>query len=110
MKKSDSEMTITLTKNPDILQTIGQSKSKEQWLVGFALETSNAIKNGAAKLKKKNLDLIVINTLEDEGAGFGHDTNKITLLDFNNKTTKFELSSKKMVANNILDYLLTLKK
>lgn len=110
IKKSDDEMHIEMVKNPDVLQTIGKTKADHQWLVGFALETNDAIKHGAGKLKKKNLDLIVINTLEDEGAGFGHDTNKITLLDFNNKTTKFELSSKKVVANNILDYLLTLKK
>jgi phosphopantothenoylcysteine decarboxylase/phosphopantothenate--cysteine ligase len=110
IKKSDDEMHIEMIKNPDVLKTIGASKSKEQWLVGFALETNDALQYGARKLKKKNLDLIVINTLEDAGAGFGHDTNKITLLDINNKTTKFELSSKKVVANNILEYLLTLKK
>lgn len=110
IKKSSDVMTIEMIKNPDVLKTIGESKTKEQFLVGFALETNNAIEYGAEKLKKKNLDLIVINSLEDEGAGFGHDTNKITLLDFNNKTTKFELSSKKVVANNILDYLMKLKK
>src|SRR5690554_242885 len=110
IKKSDTEMQIEMVKNPDVLQTIGKTKNPKQWLVGFALETNNALEHGAGKLKKKNLDLIVINTLEDEGAGFGHDTNKITLLDINNKTTKFELSSKKVVANNILEYLLTLKK
>ncbi|WP_107037680.1 bifunctional phosphopantothenoylcysteine decarboxylase/phosphopantothenate--cysteine ligase CoaBC [Brumimicrobium mesophilum] len=110
IKKSSDEMTIEMIKNPDVLKTIGQSKSEDQFLVGFALETNNAVEYGAEKLKKKNLDLIVVNSLEDEGAGFGHDTNKITLLDFNNKTTKFELSSKKVVANNILDYLIKLKK
>jgi len=110
IKKYDAEMQIIMVKNPDVLQTIGATKSEKQWLVGFALETNDAVEHGASKLKKKNLDLIVINTLEDEGAGFGHDTNKITLLDINNKTTKFELSSKKVVANNILEYLLTLKK
>lgn len=110
IKKSDDKMHIEMVKNPDVLQTVGASKTDKQWLIGFALETNDALTHGAGKLKKKNLDLIVINTLEDAGAGFGHDTNKITLLDFNNKTTKFELSSKKVVANNILDYILTLKK
>jgi len=103
-------MTVEMIKNPDILKTIGESKKKEHWLVGFALETSNAIENGTKKLKAKNLDLIVINTLEDKGAGFGHDTNKVTLLDKNNKTLKFELQSKKDVADNILDYLLKIIK
>ena len=106
IKKSDEDMTVEMIKNPDIIKTIGESKKKEHWLVGFALETSNAIENGTKKLKAKNLDLIVINTLEDKGAGFGHDTNKVTLLDKNNKTLKFELQLKKDVADNILDYLL----
>lgn len=110
IKKSDEDMTVEMIKNPDILKTIGESKKKEHWLVGFALETSNAIENGTKKLKAKNLDLIVINTLEDKGAGFGHDTNKVTLLDKNNKTLKFELQSKKDVADNILDYLLKIIK
>lgn len=109
IKKSEDKMQIELVKNPDVLKETGKSKSKNQWLVGFALETNDALKHGAEKLKKKNLDLIVVNSLEDKGAGFGHDTNKVTLLDRNNKTAKFELSSKKEVANNILDYLLTLK-
>ncbi|HTO38171.1 MAG TPA: bifunctional phosphopantothenoylcysteine decarboxylase/phosphopantothenate--cysteine ligase CoaBC [Brumimicrobium sp.] len=110
IKKNDEEMTISLVKNPDVLHTIGETKNENQWLVGFALETNDALENAAKKLKKKHLDLIVVNTLEDIGAGFGYDTNKITLLDVNNKTTKFELKSKKEVANNILDYLLNLKK
>ena len=110
IKKSSDVLNIEMIKNPDVLKTIGDLKSENQFLVGFALETNNAIEYGAEKLKRKKLDLIVINSLEDEGAGFGHDTNKITLLDFNNKTTRFELSSKKVVANNILDYLMKLKK
>lgn len=109
IKKTEDKMQIEMVKNPDILQETGDKKSKDQWLVGFALETNDALENGAAKLKKKNLDLIVINSLEDKGAGFGYDTNKITLLDSNNKTAKFELSSKKEAANNIIDYLLTIK-
>lgn len=110
IKKKGDELTIEMVKNPDVLLTIGNNKKDDQWLVGFALETNNAIEYGTGKLKKKNLDLIVINSLEDSGAGFGHDTNKITLLDRNNKTTKFELTSKKEAANNIIDYLLKLNK
>lgn len=110
IKKTGDEMTIEMVKNPDVLLNIGKTKKDKQWLVGFALETTNAIEYGAGKLKKKNLDLIVINSLEDTGAGFGHDTNKITLLDRNNKTTKFELTSKREAANNIIDYLLNLNK
>jgi phosphopantothenoylcysteine decarboxylase/phosphopantothenate--cysteine ligase len=110
IKKSSDVMNIEMVKNPDVLKIIGGLKKDQQFLVGFALETNNALEYGYEKLKRKNLDLIVVNSLEDEGAGFGHDTNKVTLLDFNNKTTRFELSSKKVVANNILDYLMKLKK
>ncbi|MFA5573715.1 MAG: bifunctional phosphopantothenoylcysteine decarboxylase/phosphopantothenate--cysteine ligase CoaBC [Brumimicrobium sp.] len=109
-KQSNDDLVIELVQNPDILRTIGDTKKDEQWLVGFALETNDAVKHGLEKLKKKNLDLIVVNTLEDYGAGFGHDTNKITLLDKNNKNIKFELTSKKEVANNIIEHLLTLNK
>lgn len=105
IKKSDDTLTLTLTKNPDILFWAGQQKSKKQWLVGFALETNDAIENATKKLKKKNLDAIVVNTLEDKGAGFGYDTNKITILDLNNNSTKFELTSKKEAAKNILDFI-----
>lgn len=106
IKKSDETLTLTLTKNPDILYWAGSQKTKNQWLVGFALETNDALENAEKKLKKKNLDAIVVNTLEDKGAGFGHDTNKITILDLNNNSTKFELTSKKEVANNILDFIM----
>lgn len=106
IKKSGENLTLTLTKNPDILLWAGGQKTKNQWLVGFALETNDALENAAKKLKKKNLDAIVVNTLEDKGAGFGHDTNKITILDINNNSTKFELTSKKEAANNILDFIM----
>lgn len=105
IKKSEDTLTLTLTKNPDILFWAGQQKLENQWLVGFALETNDALENAAKKLKKKNLDAIVVNTLEDKGAGFGHDTNKITILDLNNNSTKFELTSKKEAAQNILDFI-----
>src|SRR5690606_19438230 len=72
IKKKSDTMEIRLVKNPDILRWAGENKKDKQFLVGFALETNNAIENATSKLKSKNLDLIVLNTLEDEGAGFGH--------------------------------------
>ena len=105
LKKTAVEMSIQLVKNPDILQWAGDHKKKNQFLVGFALETNNAIEYGKGKLAKKNLDFIVVNSLEDSGAGFGYDTNKITILDSNNNMSEFELSTKDIAANNIVDYI-----
>ena len=79
-------------------------------LVGFALETNNLKENGAKKLEKKNLDFIVLNTLEDKGAGFGHDTNKISILDDHNNFESFELKSKREVAIDIVEYLKNYRK
>lgn len=105
IKKSEAEMSIHLVKNPDILAWAGSVKNDKQILVGFALETSNAIEHARIKLEKKNLDLIVINTLEDEGAGFKNETNRIHLLDKHNKLTSFELKNKNLVAEDIVSYL-----
>ena len=105
IKKKDDSLTLTLVKNPDILSWAGANKTEKQVLVGFALETTNAIENGKEKLSRKNLDLIVVNTLEDEGAGFGHDTNKISIIDNHNKITRFELMTKSQTAIEIVDYL-----
>lgn len=105
IKKSDDVMEVTLIKNPDILKWCGEQK-KQQWLCGFALETNDALKHGKGKLQRKNLDAIVINTLEDEGAGFGHDTNKITILTKDNIQQDFELTSKAQTATNIVDVLI----
>ena len=105
IKKKDDSLTLTLIKNPDILSWAGANKTDKQVLVGFALETTNAIENGKDKLSRKNLDLIVVNTLEDEGAGFGHDTNKISIIDNHNKITRFELMTKSQTAIEIVDYL-----
>lgn len=105
IKKSASEMTIELVKNPDILAWAGENKSDNQILVGFALETNDAIEHAKSKLERKKLDLIVVNTLEDEGAGFKNDTNRIHLLDKYNKLTSFELKSKTLVAEDIVSYL-----
>ncbi|AFM04534.1 phosphopantothenoylcysteine decarboxylase/phosphopantothenate--cysteine ligase [Bernardetia litoralis DSM 6794] len=95
------KMVIELTKNPDIAATIGAKKQSSQFLVGFALETNNELENAQGKLKKKNLDMIVLNSLQEKGAGFGHDTNKISIID-SNKKTDFELKSKTEVAKDIL--------
>ena len=84
---------------------MGEIKTKNQLLVGFALETNNEIENAKGKLIKKNLDFIVLNSLQDKGAGFKHETNKITILDKYNKITKFELKDKRLVAKDILNYL-----
>jgi phosphopantothenoylcysteine decarboxylase/phosphopantothenate--cysteine ligase len=104
IKKSDEEMSIRLIKNPDILMWAGENK-KNQILVGFALETNDLELNAQKKLYKKNLNFIVMNTLMDPGAGFGHDTNKISILDDHNNFKSFELKSKKEVAKDIIDYL-----
>ena len=95
-------MQIELKPTIDILAAMGKSK-KDQFLVGFALETDDGINNAKSKLHKKNLDLIVLNTLQDEGAGFGTDTNKVTLIDKNEKITTFELKSKTEVAKDIFN-------
>lgn len=104
IKKKEDNLTIELVKNPDILAWAGANK-KNQFLVGFALETNNALEHGKGKLERKNLDAIVINTLEDKGAGFGGDTNKITLLEKDNNFHNFELKSKSDVAFDIVNFI-----
>lgn len=105
IKKNDDHLTIELVKNPDILKTMGEKKS-HQFLVGFALETQNEEENAKGKLEKKNLDMIVLNSLRDEGAGFKNDTNKIKIF---TKTEKkeFDLKSKDDVAKDILNFVET---
>ena len=103
IKKNDENLTIELVKNPDILKTMGEKKT-HQFLVGFALETQNEEENAKGKLEKKNLDMIVLNSLRDEGAGFKNDTNKIKIF---TKTEKreFDLKSKDDVAKDILNFV-----
>lgn len=103
IKKNDENLTIELVKNPDILKTMGEKKT-HQFLVGFALETQNEEENAKGKLEKKNLDMIVLNSLRDEGAGFKNDTNKIKIF---TKTEKkeFDLKSKGEVAKDILNFV-----
>lgn len=105
IKKNDENLTIELVKNPDILKTMGERKT-HQFLVGFALETQNEEENAKGKLEKKNLDMIVLNSLRDEGAGFKNDTNKIKIF---TKTEKkeFNLKSKDDVAKDILNFVET---
>lgn len=100
IKKNDDSLTIELVKNPDILKTMGDKKDK-QFLVGFALETQNEEENAKGKLQKKNLDMIVLNSLRDEGAGFKNDTNKIKIFT-KTEMKEFTLKSKDEVATDIL--------
>jgi phosphopantothenoylcysteine decarboxylase/phosphopantothenate--cysteine ligase len=106
IKKNDEEMMIELVKNPDILGWAGSVKKQDQILTGFALETNDVVDYATAKLKKKNLNVIVMNSLEDKGAGFALDTNKISILDDHNNFTSFELKSKSAVAADIVEYLI----
>lgn len=95
---------MTLKPTQDIAASLGAIKTTQK-LVGFALETNNEEQNAIAKIKKKNLDFIVLNSLNDEKAGFRHDTNKITIIDKNGKKQTFELKSKIQVAIDIVDQL-----
>ncbi|AXE16670.1 bifunctional phosphopantothenoylcysteine decarboxylase/phosphopantothenate--cysteine ligase CoaBC [Runella rosea] len=102
IKKKEAQFNIELTKTVDIAATLGQQKQAGQLMVGFALETDNELENALGKLKSKNLDLIVLNSLNDKGAGFAHDTNKITVIEANGTVHSFELKSKTDVAKDIL--------
>jgi phosphopantothenoylcysteine decarboxylase/phosphopantothenate--cysteine ligase len=102
IKKKEANLTIELTKTHDIAASLGKLKHNGQVMVGFALETENEQANAQTKLEKKNFDLIVLNSLNDKGAGFGHDTNKITILDREQHVKSFELKNKKEVAKDIV--------
>ncbi|MES2239265.1 MAG: bifunctional phosphopantothenoylcysteine decarboxylase/phosphopantothenate--cysteine ligase CoaBC [Bacteroidota bacterium] len=102
IKKAADNFVIELEKTKDILLSLGENK-KQQFLIGFALETENEIENAKAKIQKKNLDLIVLNSLQDEGAGFQKATNKITFIDKEFKIEPMELKSKEAVADDILN-------
>jgi len=103
IKHKGNNLTIELKPTMDIASELGKLKKDNQILIGFALETDNEEKNAAEKLVKKNLDFIVLNSLQDKGAGFGHDTNKISIVFKDNNIKKFELKSKKEVAEDIVD-------
>ena len=106
IKKSGNSITLELTQTQDIAATLGQSKKPGQILVGFALETENEKANAEKKLASKNFDLIVLNSLNDKGAGFATDTNKISILDRQNSFKQFALKSKQEVARDIINTIL----
>ena len=105
IKKTEDHFSIELEKTSDILASLGKIK-KHQFLIGFALETENEIENAKLKIQKKNLDLIVLNSLQDEGAGFGKSTNKVTFIDRNNHIEAMELKSKEAVAQDIINKII----
>lgn len=102
-REKEGDITLSLVKNPDIAATLGQQKKAHQTLVGFALETNDAVAHAQDKMQRKNLDYIVLNTLEDKGAGFGGDTNKVTILSKTGSKQSFALKSKTEVAADILN-------
>ena len=106
IKKKENTFTIELTKTKDILENLGQRKRAGQVLVGFALETKNEKEYALDKLKKKNADWIVMNSLKDKGAGFGHDTNKVAIFGKNGEEIGFETKTKTEVAKDIVDTII----
>lgn len=109
IKRSGENVILKLRPNPDIAASLGKIKRPDQILAGFALETQDEEKNAQGKLKKKNLDFIVLNSLREEGSGFQHDTNKIKIIDINGAVTSFELKTKKEVAVDIVNKLIELQ-
>lgn len=105
IKKTDGSLNLTLTKTDDLLAGLGKIKQPWQTLVGFALETDNEMENAVKKLKGKNADMIVLNSLQDDGAGFGHDTNKVTLLKADGSIDSLPLLSKQEVAKSIVEHI-----
>lgn len=105
IKKKEDDLVLDLIRNKDILASLGERK-ENQFLVGFALETENELENARAKLEKKNLDAIVLNSLRDDGAGFGGNTNKVTYIGKNSRITAFELKTKAEVAEDIWNEIL----
>ncbi len=106
IKKNDDKLVIELNRTKDILKSLGESKKASQVLVGFALETNNERQFALDKMKKKNADMIVLNSLKDEGAGFGHDTNKVTIFEKSGKEFNFDMKSKTEVAKDIVDTII----
>lgn len=108
IKKKENEFSIELKKTVDILATLGAKKKENQLLVGFALETNNELENAKDKLIRKNLDFIVLNSMQDKGAGFATDTNKVTIIDRSGNTREFSLKSKEEVAKDICSIIVSL--
>lgn len=108
MKRGIGEVMIAFQPTEDIAASLGRMKQKNQLLVGFALETEDELNNAISKLQRKKLDLIILNSLSDHGAGFGFNTNRITIIDSNNNIDKFELKSKDEVASDIFNKIISL--
>jgi phosphopantothenoylcysteine decarboxylase/phosphopantothenate--cysteine ligase len=108
IKKDAPTLNIELIKTKDILKSLGEKKYNGQLLVGFALETADEKENALNKLKSKNADMIVLNSLNDEGAGFGHDTNKITIFEKGGNEIAYERKSKQQVAKDIVDRIVNM--
>ncbi|MEM6517379.1 MAG: phosphopantothenoylcysteine decarboxylase, partial [Bacteroidota bacterium] len=106
IKKNSETFNLELEKTRDILKSLGDIKTN-QFLVGFALETNNEIENAVKKLKSKNLDMIVLNSLKDKGAGFGGSTNKVTFITKEEKNVEFPLKSKAEVAQDLMQFIIT---
>lgn len=106
IKKKGDTLSIELSKTVDIAKTLGQRKTNDQLNIGFALETNNELENAKEKILSKNFDMIVLNSLQDSGAGFGHDTNKISIIDKANNIQHFELKTKTEVAKDIVDAII----
>jgi len=109
IKKKTATLKLELVKTTDIAAALGKLKKKDQINIGFALETNNELTYAKAKLKKKNFDFVVLNSLKDKGAGFKHDTNKISILDTSGEQKSFSLKPKDKVAEDIINYLVTNK-
>jgi phosphopantothenoylcysteine decarboxylase/phosphopantothenate--cysteine ligase len=105
IKKNDGNLVLELQKTKDILKSLGEIKKDNQLLVGFALETKNEVEYAKSKLKDKNADIIVLNSLRDKGAGFGTDTNKITIFEKSGITTTYDQKDKALVAKDIVDVI-----
>ncbi|NNE28739.1 MAG: bifunctional phosphopantothenoylcysteine decarboxylase/phosphopantothenate--cysteine ligase CoaBC [Saprospiraceae bacterium] len=108
IKKKEGDLSIQLERTTDIAATIGKNKDSGKILIGFALETENELENARRKREKKNFDFIVLNSLQDKGAGFKHDTNKVTFVYENNKEEAFQLKSKESVARDIVNAVIGL--
>ena len=109
IKKTEGVLSLNLKRTNDILKKMGEQKNKDQIVIGFALETNNEKENALSKLEKKNVDLIILNSLNDEGAGFGTDTNKIAIFDKQGNEFHFEKKSKKLVAKDIVNTIIQYK-
>jgi len=105
IKKKEESFFLNLVKTKDILADLGKVKTKKQLLIGFALETNNEIDNASVKLHTKNLDFIVLNSLKDEGSGFGYDTNKVSIISKDQTISEFELKTKTEVASDLFDFI-----